>query len=60
MDAVEDGWLLLSGQVSQPRVKVTCSPPCRYSRCCCGCNIWPPGTHGSRHPLFCRLPVGPS
>lgn len=59
-DTEEDGCVLLRGQVSQPHVKVTCSPPCRYSRCCWGCNIWPPGTHRSRHPLFRRLPVGPS
>lgn len=41
------------------RLKVTCSPPCFSSRCCWGCNIWPQSTHGSGHPLFCKLPGEP-
>lgn len=35
-------------QASQLRLKVTCSPPCRSSRCCWGWNIWLQSTRGSR------------
>ena len=43
--------------VSQPRLKVTRSPPA--SRCCRGWNIWSRGTRGSGLSVFLRLPMGP-
>lgn len=47
----------LGSQVSQPCLKVTCSPPA--SRCCRGWNIWSWGTRRSRSSVFLRLPMGP-
>ena len=45
-------------QVSQPRLKVTCSPPRRSSRCCGGWNIWRRAHGGPGHPLSCDCQRG--
>lgn len=48
-DTVEDRASCSGGRCLSSHLKVTCSPPCRSSRCCRGCNIWQQSTRG-RHP----------
>lgn len=53
------GWMPTArSQVSQPHLKVTCSPTCHSSRCCRGWNIWRRAHGGPGHPLFCGCQRG--
>lgn len=53
------GWMPTTrSQVSQPHLKVTCSPPRHSSRCCRGWNIWRRAHGGPGHPLFCGCQRG--